>query len=363
MMITRFYKTLLLYSNRFFAFSILLILAGCSSVNTTNVSTSTAPNSKYELMSYLGNEFADAENSLLSSKLSISVEHPSQDDISNLHSINFFDGNGNYLGALSSQDGIYIGSLFMNEKAEDLTIMGIHPGMKASEAITILKDEEMKFSSIYDMDVEEPEGFYQSVSYNRNGVYSLRLNIFSNEEGNLYGSIDESDIHMDGIVKSIEASCKTPDNYREIGEGVGDPSDYAETLILEIHEECAEVTDFIPDDTVDIAGENIYGTYTFGDNIIEAYLRPGRGAYPYLSKVCIEDICPYMIYGTYWGMEKDSVMAHLSGLGAMLNEENDDRLIYDIDSGKTLEVWFSENRVNYIGCIENPEQAYEYSIW
>lgn len=319
-------------------------------------------NSQNDLMTYLGMEMETANEQLTITGFYSHI-NSSVFEGSDYRSIDVYEsGGGERLGIMQSQQGQYVDQVtvyYSDVSEQPFSIMGIHTGMTADEALDILRENNYTFRSIYDSTNEE-KGDYQTVYYDRNGVYRISFDIYGGGETNPYGSLDESDIHVDGTVGRIDCQCVITDRFTELVNKVGDWSGHGGTIIAEsINDECAELTMFIENDSFNVSGVDTYGTYVFGDNVITVDLQPGAGDWEYVTRVSISDVCPYMLCGIYYGMDRESALAHMSELGITARSEEDDSVVYDIDSYTTLEVHFADNRVCFIECIDDYPEPHE----
>ena len=337
-----------------------MVLVGCSNGDSSERALSTSKSSRNELMPYLGMAMEDANNQLedndFASSFNSSVYETNDYRIIYLNTSN---NNSDYMAIMDSQEGKYIDHIAIYDNDESLSIMGIHVGMTANEALEILRENKYSFYAIYDSSSEE-KGDYQQVFYKRNGVYQIGLEIYGGGETNPYGSLDESDIHTDGTVGYVSTTCIITDRFSELVNRVGDRIGGAGDYIAEsINDECAELTMFVENDSFNVRGIHVYGTYVFGENVITVDLQPGAGDCPYITRVSISDICPYKLCGIYYNMDKESALSHMSDLGITARNGEGDSVVYDIDSYTTLEVHFDNNYVCFIECIDDYPEKHE----
>lgn len=332
-----------------------MILVGCGNDNSFKNAFGSGASSRNELFSYLGMDIEEANSQLREKGFSASLHD--YDTLSDYRSITI----GNYLVLMDSQRGKYIDRITIYEDAGAFSVMGIHVGLSANEALEILRNNEYTFTTIYDSSDEE-HGDYQGVFYIKNGVYQICLVIYGGGETNPYGSLDESDIHMDGTVGEIDISCVVTDSYYECANEVGDRSGSGWYLIESINDNCIEMTQFTENDSFNVPGVNEYGTYVFGKDVITVELRAGNGNCPYVTRIAIGDICPYKLYGIYYGMDKESALTHISELGIAVGNGEENRVLCNVDSYTTLEIHFTDDYVCFIECIdeypENHEKQY-----
>lgn len=315
-------------------------------------------NIQNDLMIYLGMNMEDVYEKLEVAGFSPCMYSSALDD--DIYIDIRENGGGKCLGQIDSYEGQYADHVsIITGYGQSFSILAIHEGMTANEAMEILRESKYVFSGISD-EFDEENGDYQTVYYDRNGVYRIGLDIYGGGEVNPYGSLDESDVHVDGTVGRIACSCVLTDRFTELVNEVGDWSGHSGTIIAEsINDECAELTMFIENDSFNVSGVDTYGTYVFGDNVITVDLQPGAGDWEYVTRVSISDVCPYMLCGIYYGMDKESALAHMSELGITARSEEDDSVVYDIDSYTTLEVHFVDDRVCFIECIDDYSASHE----
>ena len=345
---------------------VMLTLAGCvektdiesKSKNEETIIEDSRNNSQDDLMVYLGAEI-EAANEQIALEGYSSITNSFED--SNYRNIHIYRGEeDNHLAIMHSQQGKYIDQISINnDSGQFFSIMGIHTGMTAREALEILKESNYVFRTIQDS-TDEEKGDYQTVSYIKNGVYQISFDIYGGGAINPYGSLDESDIHADGTVEYIDCQCIIVDKFEELANDVGDWSGHGGTTIVEsINDECTKLTAFIENNSFNVPGVDTYGTYVFGDDVITIDLQPGAGDWEYITRVSIGDVCPYKLYGIYYGMEKEMVLAHMDELETTVQKEEKDKIVYDIDSYTTLEIHFNDGQVCFIECIDDYPEEHE----
>ena len=343
-----------------------MILVGCGTENSLSASLDSKQKSKNELVDYLGMELEEANYLLGIQGFSTSISESSFEE-SEYRSIDIINGNNvtsfERLAYMSSQEGKYVDYINIYDGTESLSVLGIHVGMNVNQAIEILDANGYKFSDIYDCS-NEKIGDYQEVFYKKNGVYQIGFAIYGGGEINPYGSLDESDIHTEGVVGSINSSCLLPVNFRELVNEVGDRRNGGGSFLVEsINDKCAELTKFIKNNSFYVQGVEEYGTYDFGEQVISVDLQPGAGDYPYPTRICIQDICPYKLCGIYYNMDRESALTQMSELGIAIRTEEENRIVYDVDSYTTLEIRLVDGYVNFIECIDDyPEKHEKYYI-
>ena len=341
-----------------------MMLVGCGTGSSLSNSMGISRKSNNELMDYLGVEL-EKVNSLLEEQGFLTSINESLFEESEYRSIDIINGNNvnNYerLAMMSSQEGKYVDYITIYDVAESLSILGIHAGMNVNQAIEILDENGYKFSDIYDCS-NEKIGDYQEVFYKKNGVYQIVFDIYGGGGINPYGSLDESDIHTEGMIGRISSSCLLPVHFRELVNEVGDRDEIGVYLVDSINDECVGLTRFTENNFFNVQGVDTYGTYIFGENVIMVELQPGGGDLPYPTRICINDVCPYKLCGIYYNMDRESALAQMSELGITTRIEEEDKIVYDVDSYTTLEIRFVDGYVNFIECIdeypENHEKRY-----
>lgn len=339
-------------------FIVCVVSIGCGKGNSTEKTMDLSQSPHNELIHYLGMEMEETNNQLEEKGFSCTSASSSFEG-SDYRSIYIIDSNtGEFLALLDSQKGEYVEHIDIYDNAKTLSIMGISVGMPANEAIEILREDKYIFNAIHDSSDEE-KGDYQTVFYRKNGVYQIGFEIYAGEEMNPYGSVGETDIHMDGVVGSISSAHLNKDKFMELVNIVGERSGGHSWLVENINTECVGLTSFIVNDSFNVSGISDYGTYIFGENVITVDLQPGKGNWPYVTRISISDICPYKLCGIYYNMNKESAMAHMSELGITARDEADNCVIYDIDAYTTLEIHFANDYVCFIECIDDYPENHE----
>lgn len=329
----------------------ILILTGCSNDRTSQT---------YDLMPYLKMKIEDANAQLKKVKgVSVADIHisseggtyssfgVSESDAEVLHITSSNGSNGNYI------DYIYL------DDSKKFSLMGMTAGMTAGEAIEILENNKYIFDSIFD-ETDENDNYIQTVFFKKNGVYQISLT-YNTDEPNPYGSLDETDVYENGVVKKISISRITEDYFDELGHDVGDVAGGGEYTVEYINENCAEISTFIEDTSIQLPDIHENGMYVFGENILAVDLLPGNGYYSYVARIVINDECPYKLFDLYYGMDKESALSYLSNLGGKIRSQEDDFISYDIDDSISLNIKFTDDVVTFLECVDNYPEVHDYS--
>lgn len=324
------------------------VLVGCGNNSETSI---TKKSSSSDLAPYLGMEINDARSKLGLSGLSTSGDTDGHDLLINN------DSSGNFSAIMSAQGGEYINSIQIYNNKNSLSIMGIYVGMPSNEALDILSKNKFTFSEIYDGSDTE-KGDYQYAFYKLNGVYQIGFSIYGGK-ANPYGSLSESDVWTDGTVGEVSILYTVANGYGELANYVGDRSGYGTTLVDSINDECAELTKFVENESFDVEGVHEYGTYVFGDEVMSIDLQPGKGAYPYATRIAIMGVCPYELCGIHYNMDKESALTHMADLGITEYFEDGNSITFEIDSYTTLELQFTNDCVSFIECVDDYPEEHE----
>lgn len=243
------------------------------------------------------------------------------------------------------------------ENTGNFSIFGIYAGLSGQETVDILKENGYVFDGISDSTTKNEETC-QTIYYVKNGASKFIFEIWGGDI-KPYGSLDEADIYMDGEIKNVSMWISSSVRYMELNDLIGDTEDDAEWLIEVINDECAPLSSFVEKKSAEAPEIDSYGTYTFGEDALIIELRKGIGYRAYIDKVSIKDLCPYKIFGIYYGMDKESALQQLSDLGIEISAEEENRIVCNVDSYTTLEFGFLNDHVNFIDCIDDYPEKHE----
>lgn len=234
----------------------------------------------------------------------------------------------------------------------------ILPGMPVKTVIDILHENSYVFVSINDSDYDNS----QKAVYTLGGRYFFEFTIDSDEPDKPYGSIDETDIKLDGTVCDININGKIPKQFDELADYVGEfCGGHGHQLIEEV---CKESYFKILQSYNYDYSENGYETYILGATDFQTMridVAPGAGDWPYVTYIEISAPCPYSLYGLYLGMNKDEALLLLKDVGFAVNYEDEylsdsgnvgSCIVYEVDSYTVLYVYFNGNIVCSISCSD-----------
>lgn len=337
-----------------------VIFTGCEKEEFSKGIPNLNDNMTYELMPYLRMELEDADGQF-QTKGFVTKNSSSSFEGSNYRCLTIKETNdGNDVIMLHSNNGRNINWIQVYDNKKQFSIMGIRVGTEISEALVILEENKYIFDSIYDSTEEDKN--CQSVFFKKNGVYQICCKIYSLQEPNPYGSLDETDIYMDGVIGCISISCITEDEFTELGDEIGDIAGGGGSYVVEnIEEDCAEISTFIEDTSINVSDIHEYGTYIFGDNIMSVDLLPGYGYYSYVSRIVINDECPYKLFGIYYGMDKENALLYLAGLGGKIQRQEDSFVSYDVNNNISLNIEFTNDVISSLECVDNYPEVHDYS--